>query len=58
MADPDEAELAATRLEAALDRIAKRQEAIADAEAQPRIDPRITAKLDNLIRALRSALDQ
>ncbi len=42
MAEPDEAELAAERLELA---------------AQPRIDPRIVSKLDNLIRALRTALD-
>jgi hypothetical protein len=58
MAEPDEAELAAQRLETALDRIATRQQAVAHAVAQPRIDPRVTTKLDNLIRALRAALDQ
>jgi hypothetical protein len=57
MAEPDEAELAAERLEAALNRIEARQDALAEAAAQPRMDPRIVSKLDNLIRALRTALD-
>jgi hypothetical protein len=57
MAEPDEAELAAERLEAALNRIEARQDTLAEAAAQPRINPRIVSKLDNLIRALRTALD-
>jgi hypothetical protein len=58
MTELDEAAEAAQRLDLALDRIAAQQEAVAAAAAQPRIDPRITTKLDNLIRALRTALEQ
>ena len=57
MAEQDEGEIAADRLEAALDRIAQLQAAPRDPAASPWIDPRVTAKLDNLIRALRTALD-
>jgi hypothetical protein len=58
MVDTDEADLAAERLESALDRIAAKQAEVVEAGAAPRLDPRVAAKLDNLIRALRSALDQ
>ncbi len=57
MTDPDEAELAAARLQAALTRIADRQSRLEAAARAPKLNARAVHKLDNLIRALRDALE-
>lgn len=57
MTEPDEAEVAAERLQAALARIAHRQSRLEAAARAPKLNAQAVSKLDNLIRALRDALE-